>query len=581
MLDPTLERLESVDLIRRLNEADLAYLFKHALVQDTASASLLNHERKRLHLLVGEALEMVYPERRVELASLLCQHFSAAGQDEKALEYATLAGDAAARINANTEAYAHYTRAIELGERLNRPGPLLQELYLKRGRILELKNDYVAALENYDALMELAFSRNDRHLELAALIGKATIRSIPSTVYDADLASVLNDNALDLARQLGDKSAEATILWNRMLMESRVGKGFHTALAYGEQALQIAREYNLTERLAYVLNDLSPLLVFKGQADLGEQYNLEARDMWIEFQNLPMLADNLGYAVMNHLVAGKFDLAIQESQEALRISRDINNKWNEAFAQTWIGAAYLERGEVATAERVMLEAIALGVKYFPPTLVMTRSDLARLYTELGFPDRGIALAKQALQIASEKFLAIRAVAIGALADAYLEMENPEPVRELLNSSVELTNFTGNPLFGIDVARSKIKLQLFDREYDKALTATDSMLDFLFKNSVRQVQPDALMLRARACLGLDMVSEAANKLYQALRVAEDMAAQWSLWQVLAALSRLEAARGNSELAADFRARAQALIESIAARTPEEYRSRFMERATGEL
>lgn len=580
-LEPSLLRLESGDLIRRLHETDPAFLFKQSLVQDTVRESLLHHERKRLHRLVGQALEELYPERRVELASLLCQHFSAGGDDDKALEYAALAGDAAARINANTEAVAHYTRAIRVAEQPGRPGALVQELYLKRGRALELGNDFAAALENYDALTELAFRRNDRHMELAALMAKGTIRSIPTTAYDMDLASVLNDNALDLARQLGDKSAEATILWNRMLMESRVGTSFYTALAYGEEALRIARENNLTERIAYLLNDISPLLVFKGQAELGERYNLEARDMWIEFQNLPMLTSNLGYAVMIHLAAGKYDLAIQESQQALRISREIDNKWNEAFSQAWVGEAYLERGDIATAERVMLEAIALGKEYFPPTLVMTRSDLARLYTELGFPERGAQLANQALEVASAKFLAIRSVAIGALADASLEMGILEPVRKMLPEKIELTDFIGNPLFGIDVARSKIRLQLFDHDYQGALTETSKLLEFLFKNSIRQMQPNLLLLRARALSSLDRVPEAADDLYLALDIAQAMAAQWTLWQIFAALSRLEARRGNLELAADFRAHTQTLIASIAERTPEEYRARLRARAAREL
>lgn len=581
MIEPALARLESVELIHRLYETDLAFQFKHALMQDTASASLLLNERKRLHRLVGLALESLYPERRVELASLLCQHFSAGGDDDKALEYAMLAGDAAVRINANPEADRHYTRAIELAERLDRPGSLLQALYLKRGRIRELKNDFAAALANYYALLELSFRRKDQHLELAALMAKGTVHSIPSTAYDLDLASVLNDNALELARQLGDKSAEATILWNRMLMESRVGRGFYTALAFGEEALEIARANNLVERTAYILNDISPLLVFNGQAELGEQYNLEAREMWIELQNLPMLASNLGYAVMNHLVAGKYDLAIQESQQALRLSREINNKWNEAFAQTWVGEAYLERGDVAAAERVMLEAITFGKDYFPPTLVMTRSELARLYTDLGLPERGIELASQALEVASAKFLAIRSVAIGALADAYLEAGRVEPVRKMLPESIELTNFTGNPLFGIDVACGKIRLQLFDGDFQGAVIETEKLLDFLFKNSMRQMQPNVLMLRAQGLIGLDRVAEAANDLYQALDIAQAMAAQWTLWRVLAALARLETRRDNPERAADFRARAQTLIESIAERTPNEYRARFRERAAREL
>ena len=97
MLETQLTHLEASDLIRQASESELAYLFKHALVQDTALSSLLLVERKRLHRRVGETLEAIYPECRVELAPLLAKHFDACGEDAKTLEYAMLAGDAAAR----------------------------------------------------------------------------------------------------------------------------------------------------------------------------------------------------------------------------------------------------------------------------------------------------------------------------------------------------------------------------------------------------------------------------------------------------------------------------------------------------
>ena len=44
-LTTNLGQLENTELVRRLNETDLAYLIKHALIQETALASLLNQER--------------------------------------------------------------------------------------------------------------------------------------------------------------------------------------------------------------------------------------------------------------------------------------------------------------------------------------------------------------------------------------------------------------------------------------------------------------------------------------------------------------------------------------------------------
>lgn len=576
MLEAQLLRLETTELVRRLNEVDPAYLFKHALVQDTARASLLNQERKRLHLLVGESLEALYPEQRAELAPLLAQHFTNAGNDVKTLEYAELAGDAAARVDANTEALAFYTRALELAQRLDAPAATLQELFLKRGRVLEIKNEYPAALENYSAMMRTAEARGDRELELAARMALATIHSIPSSVYDQTRAQELNDRALELAREINDPAAQAKILWNLMLMHSRVGVGFRAAVTYGQEALRIARENNLRERLAYLLNDLSPILVFHGELERGEQYNLEARAMWREFQNLPMLSGNLGYAVMNYLIGGNFDAAIAASEEGVRLSREINNAWNEAFAQTWIGEAYLERGEVETAERVMLAAIELGARAFPPTLVVTQADLARLYTDFGDAAQGLALGAQALAAAEQYFPAMRPYTLGALTHAHLAVGKREQARELLRDAPDIRNYENNPRYVIETTRAQVELALAECEFYQALTIADTLLSYVAEYRLGQYQPEALMFRGRALSGLGRWEEAGTSLEQARTLTLKMNARWSLWQILETARAVELERGNVSAGGALRAEARAVIDYILARTPERLRAGFLER-----
>ena len=101
--------LETAGLIRVAKvEPDLEYLFRHALVQDTAYASLLESDRKKLHLAVGDAIENLYPERRTELAAILAKHFREAGEEARSLSYFLIAGDEALSAYANQEAEILY-----------------------------------------------------------------------------------------------------------------------------------------------------------------------------------------------------------------------------------------------------------------------------------------------------------------------------------------------------------------------------------------------------------------------------------------------------------------------------------------
>src|SRR5688500_13959332 len=83
-----LRHLSALELIherRRLPE--LAYMFKHALTQDVAYASLLVQRRKELHGLIGRAIEELYADRLAEQYEVLAHHFSHAEDWPRALDY--------------------------------------------------------------------------------------------------------------------------------------------------------------------------------------------------------------------------------------------------------------------------------------------------------------------------------------------------------------------------------------------------------------------------------------------------------------------------------------------------------------
>lgn len=113
--DLALDTLEARGLIRLATaQPELEYLFRHALLQDTAYESLLKQERKQLHQVVGQALEQLYPDRVGEMAAVLARHFEQAGDTDKAVDYLAAAAKFAIDRNAITEAFDLYGRASAL-----------------------------------------------------------------------------------------------------------------------------------------------------------------------------------------------------------------------------------------------------------------------------------------------------------------------------------------------------------------------------------------------------------------------------------------------------------------------------------
>lgn len=107
--------LEAAGLLRVAQvEPDLEYFFRHSLVQEAAYASLLEEDCKRLHRIVGETIEQLYPDRLDEFGGTLAHHFQMAGEDKRAHAYFAKAGKAALESYANQEAEIQYRRALSL-----------------------------------------------------------------------------------------------------------------------------------------------------------------------------------------------------------------------------------------------------------------------------------------------------------------------------------------------------------------------------------------------------------------------------------------------------------------------------------
>jgi class 3 adenylate cyclase/tetratricopeptide (TPR) repeat protein len=93
---------------------DLEYIFKHALTQEVAYNSLLIKKRKEIHENIGEAIELLYPERLEEFYEMLAHHYARGENPEKAYHYLKLSGDKAVSSYSNWEAFRCYEEASEV-----------------------------------------------------------------------------------------------------------------------------------------------------------------------------------------------------------------------------------------------------------------------------------------------------------------------------------------------------------------------------------------------------------------------------------------------------------------------------------
>ncbi|MFQ5937711.1 MAG: AAA family ATPase, partial [Acidiferrobacterales bacterium] len=114
-LDDALTHLAQAELIyRRGLPPNMAYEFKHALVQDTAYQSLLKSTRQQYHQRIAQALEEQLPETAETEPELLAHHYTEAHLPEKAIGYWQRAGRRANERLASLEAVAHLGKGLQL-----------------------------------------------------------------------------------------------------------------------------------------------------------------------------------------------------------------------------------------------------------------------------------------------------------------------------------------------------------------------------------------------------------------------------------------------------------------------------------
>jgi tetratricopeptide (TPR) repeat protein len=254
---PLVDALEEALTAGVLREHGGRYYFAHALLRETLHDDLSAPRRARLHRRIGEAMERLYADTPEPHLAELAHHFcEAAGVEDlaKTVAYARRAGDRALALFAHEEAARLYQlglRALEmadapeeargcelllaLGEARRRSGELrgAMEAFQRAAEIARssAKHDQLAyaALGYEDAVLPTG-SRRDPSGDPSILLLEEALRALPPgedalrarvlaglarALYFAgarERAAALNDEAVGMARRVGDTAALAYAL---------------------------------------------------------------------------------------------------------------------------------------------------------------------------------------------------------------------------------------------------------------------------------------------------------------------------------------------------------------------------------
>jgi tetratricopeptide (TPR) repeat protein len=317
----------------------------------------------------------------------------------------------------------------------------------------------------------------------------------------------------------------------------------------------------------------------KGDFTTAAERLAEARLLWQELDNRPMLGENLTVGSSMHLFHGDFAAALAEAQQAAEISASIGNAWGESHALITVYRVEVELGQLGAAMDTIQRSRDLGEEGgFAYAGIATRADLSRLMTYLGDADRALPLADASLAVALERVPPAASLAHVARADALIALGRHEEAHAPLDE-VDLMMLPEPDRTFLMVASRTIRsrLALADGDVDGADAIARGLVDELRAKGVVVLEAEALVALARAHAASDRLEEAGDELTDAIEHAERLGAHRVLWEALALLATARDRQGSASEAADLRGRARALVDEIAGGLADaDLRHRFLSR-----
>ena len=355
-LDRMLQQLEDLEFIYPTSLApQREYSFKHVLTQQAVYDALLRPKREALHEGIARALEALYPDRLEEYYELLAYHYSRSENSDKAVDYLDLANQKAVKANAMEEAKAYFDQAMQLLD-------ALPDTQANRRRRCSL-------LVNQVMVFFLLFKYPDYHALL--------------TRYEP------------IAVELGDP---------RLLGAFYTRIGWHEALSgQFDQALSThARAAELSEAAgspddachAYLMSQW--MHSYKGDFDLVFPLQEHVARTLKQHFNLRWYGYSVAALTWTYRWLGRWDDAVREGLEALRVVEEFGDKSQISFAALSLSMAYTDKGELD--QGIHYGQLAVEKAPTPVDRAYSQAVLGWAWCRAGETRRGIELCEEGVSL---------------------------------------------------------------------------------------------------------------------------------------------------------------------------------------
>ena len=465
--------------------------FADIIVREVVHEEVNPFRRKKLHDVVGSALEKVYAEKIDEHLGELALHFLESGDKDKALNYFLKAGEKAANVYANNEAASYFQSALKLLEEvegeLHERGLVLERL----GDIKRLVGEYEVCMKFWNEALLLWKQLNEKgnvsrlHRKMANVLWNA--------MSEANKAKEHHGKALKILEAKPESGELASLYEDIAHMYYRIGD-MAKALPWAEKALELAKKLNDSEVIASSYASLGAIFSSTGDKKKGREFLERA---------LKMALDN-GY--METALRCYVNLGVKFPGEESERSLEYNEKGSELakkvghiFYQSAMGTSlafmYILMGDMNKAILLAEESVALDRKTGNMfTLPRSLLALGLAYQILGEWKKSEQYYNEALSV-SQKINVFWPMTYGYACLGWLHLNKGEYVRarEHLEKAIEVFGKAGAKNSRMWSSRFLIWTYIELGEIEKARNLLDKLHKFALqvKNKAYIAEADAL------------------------------------------------------------------------------------------
>jgi class 3 adenylate cyclase/predicted ATPase len=381
------------------------YLFKHALIQDTAYQSLLRSTRQRHHQRIAQVLEEQFAEIAQTQPELLAHHYTEAGLRAQAIPYWQRAGERATKRSAYIEAIAHHTKGLELlaamQATLERDQQELTFQLALGAALLATKGHAAPAVEHAyaraHALCQQMGETPQLHRALQGLftfyLGKAEYQMTGK--LGTELLERASGEAQQYVRLVAHRMLGTTVFYRGEFAAARDhfqhGITFYDLPQHGGLASQYGWDVGVYCRVYAAWTGW-----LLGYADQAVEHSQDARRLAHTLAHPFSVAAALNHAALIHLCRREDEMAQVQANDAVTLCTEQNFAFYVAMAHVLGGRAQAALGQGAAGIRQMRQGMRMwGETGAVILLPMFLGLLAEAYGMTGQPAEGLAVLTDA------------------------------------------------------------------------------------------------------------------------------------------------------------------------------------------